>query len=158
MTEEQAARLKDKGPDDEDPDAVKQVGSVNPIQDFKKMISDRKVDRVNEAIRQIQSIIERYVRCSLSGDLYEKAFECLKHLREACVKEDEAPAFNRFLERVKDQFGNGAHRAFFEMLIQSKVSLITNDESNISSTVTTAESREFLKVQIQRPTQKKQDE
>lgn len=52
MTEEEATRLKDKNPDDEDPDAVKDIGSTNPIEDFKKMISDRKIDRVSDAIRQ----------------------------------------------------------------------------------------------------------
>ena len=78
MTEEEAARLKgDKDPDDEDPDAVKQIGTVNPIDDFKKMISDRKTDRVSTAIRQMQQVVDRYVRCSLNGDLYQKAFECL---------------------------------------------------------------------------------
>lgn len=52
LTEEEATRLKEgKGEEDEDPDAVKQIGSVNPVQDFKKMISDRKTDRVAVAMR-----------------------------------------------------------------------------------------------------------
>ena len=52
MTEEEATRMKQgKGEDDEDPDAVKNVGSVNPVGDFKKMISDRKTDRVASAMR-----------------------------------------------------------------------------------------------------------
>ena len=29
---------------------VKEISSVNPIEDFNKMINDRKVDRVGEAI------------------------------------------------------------------------------------------------------------
>lgn len=31
-------------------DEVKEISSVNPIEDFKKMVSDRKVDRVGDAI------------------------------------------------------------------------------------------------------------
>ena len=31
-------------------DQVKEITSVNPIEDFKKMVSDRKVDRVGTAI------------------------------------------------------------------------------------------------------------
>lgn len=31
-------------------DEIKEISSVNPIDDFKKMISDRKVDRVDDAI------------------------------------------------------------------------------------------------------------
>lgn len=49
---------------------VKEIKSVDPIGDFKKMISDRKVDRVGEALSQMQTMIERFVKNSLQGDLY----------------------------------------------------------------------------------------
>ena len=61
LTESQAARIKE-GKGDEEDDSIKQIGSVNPIDDFKKMITDRKTDRVGDAIKQMQAIIERYVR------------------------------------------------------------------------------------------------
>jgi ATP-dependent DNA helicase 2 subunit 2 len=61
----------------------------------------------------MQAIIERYIRSSLNGDLYEKAFECLLELRLACISEDEAPTFNQFLGKLKDLFSFGAHREFF---------------------------------------------
>lgn len=61
LTESQAARIKE-GKGDEEDDSIKQIGSVNPIDDFKKMITDRKTDRVSDAIKQMQAIIERYVR------------------------------------------------------------------------------------------------
>lgn len=54
--EERIARLKveQKGDGFEfKDDEVKEISSVNPIQDFKKMVSDRKVDRVSEAITQM---------------------------------------------------------------------------------------------------------
>lgn len=54
------------GPDQE----VKEITSVDPIGDFKKMVNDRKVDRVNDAILQMSAIIERFVKNSLNGDLY----------------------------------------------------------------------------------------
>ena len=51
LTEQELERLKaDGGRDDKDKD-VKEIGSVNPIEDFNKMISDRKVDRVAQALR-----------------------------------------------------------------------------------------------------------
>lgn len=49
FTEAEAARFKD-GKDEPD-DSIKQIGSVNPIEDFKKMINDRKTDRVGDALR-----------------------------------------------------------------------------------------------------------
>ena len=49
----------------------------------------------------MQKMIERFVVHSLKGDLFSKAMECMTNLREACVKEDEAPSFNKFAERIK---------------------------------------------------------
>jgi len=68
------------------------------------MIKDRKTDRVGEAISQMCTMIERFVNTSLKGDLFDKAIECLKELRDACVTEDEAPSFNRYMERLKSLF------------------------------------------------------
>ena len=45
MTEEEAARVKGNIKGDED-EGVKKIGTVNPIEDFKQMINDRKTDRV----------------------------------------------------------------------------------------------------------------
>ena len=61
---------------DDDDKAKKEISSVNPITDFKAMINDRKVDRVNDAINQMQKMIERFIIQSLKGDLYGKAIDC----------------------------------------------------------------------------------
>lgn len=151
LTEEEAARLKEHKPDDEDPDAVKEVGSVNPIEDFKKMISDRKTDRVSSALKQMQAVIEKFIRSSLNGDLYDKAFDCLQAMRNAAVSEDEAPTFNTFMHKVKDSYSSGVHSGFFEKLKKAKFSLIRKDESEISSVVTKPEAESFLQVDVIKP-------
>lgn len=43
-------KIDGKGDFDFKDEEVKEISSVNPIEDFAKMISDRKVDRVNDAI------------------------------------------------------------------------------------------------------------
>ena len=49
--EERIANLKAKGDGFEfKDDEIKEISSVNPIKDFEKMVSDRKVDRVGEAL------------------------------------------------------------------------------------------------------------
>lgn len=123
---------------------IKEIKSVDPIGDFKKMISDRKVDRVSSAIQQMQALIERLVKNSLKGDLFAKALECLGELRQACVQEDEAPQFNKFMEKIKKMFGRGLLAEFFKMVFQAEITLITNQESPISSMVTSAEAKKFL--------------
>ena len=101
------------------------------------MINDRKTDRVGDAIQQMQKLIERFVTHSLKGDLFDKALECMRTLREACVKEDEAPSFNKFAERIKAlalRTGNESE-SFFTLMANSKMTLITKHESSISSIV-----------------------
>lgn len=61
--------------------------------------------------------------------MYDKAFECLKAMRETCVKEDEAVTFNIFLHEFKKEFSSGQHQPFFQRLINERISLITVDES-----------------------------
>lgn len=87
---------------DDEEEAIKEIGSVDPIGDFKKMVTNRKTDMVKEALRQMQSLIERYIRSSLRGDLYDKAIECLQNAREASITEDEAQCFNTFMHKLKD--------------------------------------------------------
>ena len=89
------------GKGDDDEGGVKEISSVNPIADFNAMINDRKVDRVGDAISQMQKIIERFITNSLKGDLFDKALECFNELRTACVREDEAENFNGFASRIK---------------------------------------------------------
>lgn len=115
------------------------------------MVADRKTDRVSPAMKQMKEVIERYVRSSLNGDLYEKAFECLQELRKAAIAEDEAPNFNSFMHKIKDNYSTGAHSAFFSMLQKLKLSLITTEESEISSVVTKQEAQIFLSTLIQKP-------
>ena len=139
--EERIARLKveQKGDGFEfKDDEVKEITSVDPIGDFKKMVSDRKVDRVGDAIGQMQNMIERFVKNSLKGDLFDKALECLQAMRETCVREDEAQRYNEFLQRVKRIFAKGSHAEFFQRFAQQgkQLSLITVKESAISSNVT----------------------
>jgi hypothetical protein len=77
----------------------------------------------------MQKIIERFVMTSLKGDLHQKAIDCYKELRQACVNEDEADSFNRFANKVKNMYRNGPNEAFFELLKQQKLTLITKAES-----------------------------
>jgi ATP-dependent DNA helicase 2 subunit 2 len=112
----------------------------------------------------MQKLIERFVTHSLKGDLFDKALECMKTLREACVKEDEAPSFNKFAERIKSLAIKTASETenFFKMMADAKLTLITKHESAISSAVEQQEANEFLQiVEVPRmsakPAGKKQD-
>ena len=55
----------------------------------------------------MQKMIERFISTSLKGDLFTKAIDCLKELRRACIAEDEAPTFNRFMYRIRNTYSKG---------------------------------------------------
>ncbi|CDW74323.1 atp-dependent dna helicase [Stylonychia lemnae] len=145
--EEQIARQKigDKDMDDKE-DKIKEISSMNPIEDFKNMVNDRKVDRVSDAIDQMQKLIIRFVTNSLAGDLYSRALDCLIALRESCINEDEGQKFNQFMEKLKQLFSKGTNKEFFQSIIKHKISLITKDESSISSVITADEAKRFLEI------------
>lgn len=77
--------------------------------------------------------------------------ECLRSFRDAGVTEDEAPTFNKFLEKIKDTHASGPHHGFFAMMVKEKLSLITKEESEISSIITAQEAADFLKVIASKP-------
>ena len=88
----------------------------------------------------------------------------MRTLREACVKEDEAPSFNKFAERIKGlalKSGN-EQESFFTLMAGAKITLITKHESSISSIVEQQEANEFLEVasapkKMTSKTEKKED-
>jgi len=115
------------------------------------MINDRTQDRVGSAIKQMREIIDRYIRGSINGDIYDKALECLIILRESCINEDEAPLFNRFMYSIKENYSTGHQKGFFDLLISKNISLITCFESELSSIVSPEEAENFLKSEYVKP-------
>ena len=145
-SESEAVKAKGK-PEKDEP--VLKISSINPIEDFKAMATDRKKDRVMEAITQMKDMIVRFVKDSLHGDTYDKALECLAALRDVCIKEDEAPEFNDFLYRIKKDFQTGPHSEFFIRLIKKGIQLITSSESS-SSLIESVLQAEFSELEIEK--------
>lgn len=115
------------------PKQIKDISVINPIGDFNKMINDRHVDRVSEAICKMKNIIRRFIQESLKDSTYDQALECLNTLRESCTKEDEPTEFNEFLKELKKKYSKGKNAKIWEMIREKKVKLITKEESINSS-------------------------
>ena len=122
---------------------VEKVSSMNPVQDFEKMIKDREEDRVEEALKQMRAIILEFIRHSTQGDMYEKALSCLSAMRRACIENDEADAFNNFLKELKNRFSIGIHQSYYETVRRNRIGLITKEES-FKSNVSKEEANEFF--------------
>lgn len=86
---------------DEKDEIIKEISTVTPLEDFKKMINEKRMDLVDTALVQIQKMIIQLIRDSVRQNFFEKAMECLKEMRKACISEDEADKFNGFLRSMK---------------------------------------------------------
>ncbi|CAD8123928.1 unnamed protein product [Paramecium sonneborni] len=121
-------------------DIIQEIGSVDPISDFKKMITEKRVDQVDSALQQMQKVIIGLVDQSVKGSFFPKALECLKEMRKACISEDEVPVFNKFLFVLKDKYNQ---QVFWAQIVQQGITLISNIE-NQKSSVTADEAQDFL--------------
>jgi ATP-dependent DNA helicase 2 subunit 2 len=133
------------------------VGSINPVQDFKAMLARRDVDLVDKAIGQMKERINQLVEDSIRTQLYPKAIECLQALRQGCIQEDEPQKFNDYMEEMKQLYANKRKDDFWQAVRQSGISLITAQES-AESTVSPAQSSQFLSGELIEQSPKISDE
>lgn len=127
LTEEEKIALKNKDKNDEP--IIRHVSANHPISDFRDMLSNRREDLVEQAIKQMQARIIDTVRNAVSDSQYEKAIECLKVLREGCVNEEEYDMFNRFMVSLKEDYSKDPNFDVFWKKIKAKqIMLITDDE------------------------------
>eukprot|EP00026_Physarum_polycephalum_P002636 Phypoly_transcript_02644.p1 GENE.Phypoly_transcript_02644~~Phypoly_transcript_02644.p1 ORF type:complete len:733 (-),score=115.46 Phypoly_transcript_02644:534-2660(-) len=119
------------------------VGSINPVQDFKDMISRRDVDLVEKAVEQMKGRILQLVNDSINTQFYGKAIECLKALREGCLFFAEGLSFISFLHNLKYDYEGKRRDDFWRLLAPNGLTLIHCDEAD-DTTVTAAEAQAFL--------------
>jgi ATP-dependent DNA helicase 2 subunit 2 len=122
---------------------VADVGTINPVADFKAMLSRRDVDLVGKAIKQMKERIVKYVNESIKDSYYDKALECLRSLRAGCIQEEEPNAFNSFMSELKNLFKGKRHNDFWQKVVASNITLITVDEST-GTDVTKEDAKLFL--------------
>jgi len=96
---------------DFDQEILRKISTKQPIHDFRKMINERSEDLTNSAIEQMIKIIASFIE---DLDQYEKAIDCLKELRSGCIKEDEALAFNDFIQLIKFRYMSGKYEKFWQ--------------------------------------------
>jgi len=126
---------------------ISEVGSVNPIYNFRDMLARRDVDLVDKAIEQMKNRIVQLVNDSVRDQLYPKAIDCLQALRAGTIREEESQTFNSFLKELRNYFEGKRRQDFWQMILDTKTTLISYAESEDSS-VSPAEADKFLEVQV----------
>jgi len=138
--------------------SVKDIGSMNPVEDFKAMVNQRDAALLDKAFTKMKAMIQNLLRNALSNQSYEKILNCINALRETCVKEDEGLLFNEFMQDLKKKLTLPdvdakiyIHRDFWKVLIEKKINLIkaeggkegaTEDEFNQYLEIPTTETVE----------------
>jgi len=119
------------------------VGSINPVADFRHMLARRDVDLVDKAIEQMQERIVAFVNESIGAQLYPKAIECLEAMRNGCVQEEESAKFNQFLHHLRALYAQKRRHDFWTLVCDAKLALISTEEAN-DSVVTAEEAKQFV--------------
>lgn len=122
---------------------VTQVGTVDPVGDFRTMISQRDEDRFDEAAKQLRERILQLVLDSFRDQFYAKALECVKVLREEAIKAGESVMFNTFLQELKEKIINQRGHEFWLLLLKEEVTLISQSEAP-DCNITDTKAKEFL--------------
>ena len=129
---------------------VTTVSSLTPVPDFMALLAAAGDDEgaVREATKLMRNRITSCIADGATTAYYKKALACVKALREQSLSlgKGQGDAFNEFLnEGIKVPFSSGMHGAFWDLLVEAKVTLITSTEdATLSSTVTEADAEIFL--------------
>ncbi|XP_071110687.1 X-ray repair cross-complementing protein 5-like [Haliotis cracherodii] len=126
---------------------VTQVGTVTPTADFQALISRKDEDMFEEACKQMQKRVEQIVTDSFGTQFYGKAMECLKALRQECIKKQEAKVYNDFMTKYKDKLIGKGKRDFWDQIVQDKQALITKMECEDGG-VSKEEANKFVEEEV----------
>eukprot|EP01104_Vermistella_antarctica_P009440 TRINITY_DN242_c2_g1_i1.p1 TRINITY_DN242_c2_g1~~TRINITY_DN242_c2_g1_i1.p1 ORF type:complete len:766 (-),score=263.58 TRINITY_DN242_c2_g1_i1:75-2372(-) len=121
----------------------KEIGSVDPVSDFKEILLRKDQDLVPDAISDMEKMIRKLVNDSVRDQLYPKAIECLVTLRTGCVQEGEPTQFNDFLRSIRANFEGKRRDAFWTLVAEKRQTLISTDECD-DSKVDQYEADQFL--------------
>ncbi|XP_071804212.1 X-ray repair cross-complementing protein 5-like isoform X1 [Asterias amurensis] len=125
--------------------AITKIGTVDPIGDFKAMISQKDEHHVKQASEQMQDGISKLIHDSFGSQFYSKAMDCLKVFRQELIKLQKPCVFNDYMRRLKDELKENSKMDFFELIQSERIKLIDASESS-QSKVSIAEAAKYLEV------------
>lgn len=122
---------------------IEEVGTVDPIGDYKKLIDRKDVDNFEEGSKQLQNVTLRLIKESFGDVMYNKSLTCIQTLREEAIRHSEPDMFNEYLKKTRDDLIGTRYAPFWDKIIQEGITLITSDECAESS-VSTEEAKQFI--------------
>lgn len=120
---------------------ITQIGTLTPMEDFKKLLNSGK--NFVQVSEQMQKQIFKIVTQSIGNQFYKKAMECLKILRKESIVNNKPNEFNNFFVDFKMKLLAKARSDFWEEIVKEKQSLISKVDCEGSS-VNVEEAEKFL--------------
>uniref|UniRef100_A0A8C0NWZ9 X-ray repair cross-complementing protein 5 n=1 Tax=Canis lupus familiaris TaxID=9615 RepID=A0A8C0NWZ9_CANLF len=121
--------------------SVTSVGSVNPAENFRVLVRQKKAT-FEEASCQLISRIEQFLDTN-ETPYFMKSMDCITVFRQEAIQFSEEQRFNDFLKALREKVEMKQLNHFWEIVIQDGITLITKDEAPGSS-VTAEEAKQFL--------------
>ncbi|KNC79414.1 hypothetical protein SARC_08189 [Sphaeroforma arctica JP610] len=128
-------------------DRVTQVGTISPVSDFKMMMTQTEDLKLRDAaLVQIKEVIQDLVARSMGEEHLVVPLDCVRTLRETCVKNVDAASFNDWIKEYKDEIDDPQSHgySFWHLLVENRLSLITQDETNNTADPSAIEADKFL--------------
>ncbi|XP_071810860.1 X-ray repair cross-complementing protein 5-like isoform X4 [Apostichopus japonicus] len=126
--------------------AITEVGSVNPVSDFQKLVKDADDTTFKRVCKEMQNRIHQLVLESFGSQFFKKALDCLKSLRTETCQRKEPDLFNTFLRDTKQKLKSTSKTAFWQKMCTENLTLISKVECPTSD-VTEEDSKKFLQDQ-----------
>ncbi|XP_071291297.1 X-ray repair cross-complementing protein 5 isoform X1 [Agelaius tricolor] len=120
---------------------ITSVGSVNPAEDFRILVRKKNAD-FKDVSQQLINRIDQFLE-NKGSQYYMKGIDCIRAFREEAMKLSKVQCFNDFLQSLKSKLEDKALSDFWEIMVQERISLITQDEAE-GSLVTGEEAEKFL--------------
>uniref|UniRef100_A0A2K6PH08 X-ray repair cross-complementing protein 5 n=1 Tax=Rhinopithecus roxellana TaxID=61622 RepID=A0A2K6PH08_RHIRO len=121
--------------------SVTSVGSVNPAENFRVLVKQKKAS-FEEASNQLINHIEQFLDTN-ETPYFMKSMDCIRAFREEAIKFSEEQRFNNFLKALREKVEIKQLNHFWEIVVQDGITLITKEEASGSS-VTADEAKKFL--------------
>eukprot|EP00916_Digyalum_oweni_P026347 GHVL01043276.1.p1 GENE.GHVL01043276.1~~GHVL01043276.1.p1 ORF type:complete len:595 (+),score=144.45 GHVL01043276.1:385-2169(+) len=131
-----------------------QISTMDPVRDFNKFISTEDTQIIYEAMNQMTELINRCATQSLGSQLFPKAIECLKALRNACITNSKTSVFNSCIISLRDKCkGKKKKEELWQMMMSQNLTLISVEEELSGVSVSEAHSF-FIKTEDAPPVEK----
>lgn len=126
----------------------RRLDPTNAIPEFKQYLdSTNVVDHLQDALHQLGSIIESWIKNSFGDSGYERAVEGITVLRQHSIELEEPGIYNNFMKALKrkllNEELNGDRREMWYKLRRYRLGLVDRASSDASE-VEADEARDFL--------------